>query len=86
MLKQLTYVTLHNVEVDVDKETPADKLITAGFIPGHQRLCWYCGSRLRWNADFSFEEYGHEGEGIVSVWTCDSCDTDYEVAGPRNDT
>jgi len=31
--------------------------------------CSYCNSELIWNNDFSFEDYGYEGEGIVSVLT-----------------
>ena len=35
--------------------------------------CLNCGSELIWQSDFDFEDYGMDGEGIVSVWECPSC-------------
>lgn len=35
--------------------------------------CWFCGKELIWNNDFSFEDYGLEGEGIVMVLSCPNC-------------
>lgn len=35
--------------------------------------CWFCRGELIWNNDFSFEDYGLDGEGIVSVLTCSDC-------------
>ena len=35
--------------------------------------CWYCGSQLIWDNDFSLEDFGGEGEGIVSVHHCSNC-------------
>jgi len=32
--------------------------------------CWHCGSDLIWGNDFDFEDYGYEGEGIISHLTC----------------
>lgn len=32
--------------------------------------CWFCNSKLIWNNDFSFEDYGLENEGVVAVLTC----------------
>ena len=32
--------------------------------------CWFCKSKLIWNNDFSFENYGLENEGLVAVLTC----------------
>lgn len=37
--------------------------------------CWHCGERMVWQSDFSFEDYGLEGEGIVAVLICSSCNT-----------
>lgn len=32
--------------------------------------CFHCGSRgVIWDNDFSFEDFGYEGEGIVHVCT-----------------
>lgn len=40
--------------------------------------CWFCGGKLIWNADFSFEDYGFEGEGIVAVLVCSECGAIWE--------
>lgn len=43
--------------------------------------CWHCNADLIWGADFSFEDYGEEGEGIYSTFTCSNvnCPTTVEV-------
>lgn len=40
--------------------------------------CWFCGSELIWSSDFSYENYGLEDEGIVSVLTCPNCGAIWE--------
>ena len=36
--------------------------------------CFHCGCRsVIWDADFTFEDYGYEGEGIVQELHCDNC-------------
>ena len=44
----------------------------------HQRrdVCWLCGGRLIWGADFDAEDYGYEGDGIVATLHCSSCGAD----------
>ena len=33
--------------------------------------CWFCGSRMNWNSDFDFSDYGIEQcEGIVAILQC----------------
>lgn len=32
--------------------------------------CWFCGSEMILGCDFSFEDYGIEGEGIVASMSC----------------
>ena len=32
--------------------------------------CWHCGTELTWGGDFTFEDYGLDGEGIVSNLSC----------------
>lgn len=43
--------------------------------------CPRCNSEIIWSADFSFEDYGIEGDGIVSHYTCSNsnCHTNIEV-------
>lgn len=41
--------------------------------------CFHCGARaVVWGADFSFDDYGREGEGIVHTLTCDNCGAEIE--------
>ena len=36
--------------------------------------CFHCGSRgVIWDNDFSFEDFGYDGEGIVHVCHCCNC-------------
>ena len=35
--------------------------------------CWHCKSKLIWGGDHTFEDYGMEGEGIVSKLSCPNC-------------
>ena len=39
-------------------------------------VCWLCGGRLIWGADFNPEDYGIEGDGIVATLTCSSCNAE----------
>ena len=41
--------------------------------------CWHCNSKLIWKNDFSFEDYGIEGEGVVADLSCPKCPTDVQV-------
>ena len=36
--------------------------------------CWFCGSEMFWGSDFSYEDYGLEGDGIVATLTCKGCE------------
>lgn len=48
--------------------------------------CWFCNSELIWGADFDFEDYGYEGEGIVATLSCsnEECGAQVECAQPHN--
>ena len=35
--------------------------------------CWFCGCEMIWGSDFMFEDYGIEGDGIVSSLSCPNC-------------
>ena len=41
-------------------------------------ICYNCNSKMSWNSDYSFEDVGIEGEGIVSYFTCSECDSSCE--------
>ena len=41
--------------------------------------CFHCGERaVIWDADFSFEDDGLEGEGIIHVCHCTNCGAEIE--------
>ena len=44
--------------------------------------CWYCGSQMKWESDFNYDEVHNEGEGIVSILTCtnDDCNARAEFS------
>jgi hypothetical protein len=35
--------------------------------------CWHCNAELIWGGDHDFEDWGYEGEGIVSNFSCPDC-------------
>ena len=35
--------------------------------------CWFCKEEMIWSNDFTFDEWGFEGEGLVAVLTCSGC-------------
>jgi len=41
--------------------------------------CWHCNNKLIWGADFTYEDYQLEGEGIVSTLNCSKCNAHVEV-------
>ena len=41
--------------------------------------CFHCGVRaVVWQNDFSFEDYGYDGDGIVHVCHCAHCGAEIE--------
>lgn len=50
--------------------------------------CFHCGHRsVVWQADFDFEDYCLEGQGIVHVLHCANCgaDIEYRIYIPDED-
>jgi hypothetical protein len=53
--------------------------------------CFHCGCKaVVWDSDFSFDDFGYEGEGIVHVCHCSHCGAEiqYKVSipdGEKND-
>ena len=35
--------------------------------------CFHCGGEVRWDADFDFQDYGLEGDGIIHECHCNDC-------------
>lgn len=41
--------------------------------------CIICKGQLIWQNDFDFEDYGVDGEGVVSVFQCSNMDCQTEI-------
>jgi len=41
--------------------------------------CWHCNTELIWGGDFDYEDYGIDGDGIVSNLSCPNCNSYVEV-------
>lgn len=46
--------------------------------------CWFCRSKMIWQSDFSYEDMGYEGDGIVAILSCTNmrCEASAEFAQP----
>ena len=42
--------------------------------------CWFCNGEkpLIWNCDYSYEDFGLDADGIVTVLTCANCNATFE--------
>ena len=47
--------------------------------------CWHCGNDLIWGGDHTYEEYGLDGDGIVSNLSCSKCPAEVLVYLPDED-
>lgn len=45
--------------------------------------CIRCGEELCWQSDFSYEDYGFEDEGLITIYHCLLCDASYEIFLPE---
>lgn len=41
--------------------------------------CTSCSNSCRWSSDFDAGDLGYEHEGVVGLYTCPNCCTDYEI-------
>ena len=49
--------------------------------------CWHCNGEVIWGGDHSYEDYGLDGEGIVSNLHCSKCNSEYLIyLGVEDDT
>lgn len=44
--------------------------------------CCYCGKEIVWDNNFSFEDCGIEGDGIVKMYHCNYCGAQIECKVP----
>lgn len=55
-------------------------------IPRGTFQCFHCGEyTVVWGNDFTFEDYGYEGDGIVHSLSCGNCGADIEYRVPLDD-
>ena len=56
-----------------------DTVPTANVVPAYSCQCFHCGSApVIWQSDFSFEDYGYGGNGIVQCCYCPNCGAEIE--------
>tara|TARA_R110000824_G_scaffold395927_1_gene597046 strand:- start:367 stop:534 length:168 start_codon:yes stop_codon:yes gene_type:complete len=44
--------------------------------------CWHCNHEVIWGGDHDYDDYGMEGEGIVSNLNCSKCEAEYLIYLP----
>ena len=48
--------------------------------------CFHCLSdSVIWDADFDFEDFGYEGQGVVHICHCTNCGAEIEYRVPISD-
>ena len=47
--------------------------------------CWHCNTKLIWGGDHSYEDYGLDGDGIVTNLSCPTCNAYVEVYAGEED-
>lgn len=49
--------------------------------------CFHCGHRsVVWDSDFTFKDFGYEGEGIIHICHCGNCGAQIEYYIPLSDS
>ena len=41
--------------------------------------CWWCKAELIWQSDFMKDEWGIEGEGMVTILKCSGCNAEVRM-------
>tara|TARA_B100001094_G_scaffold85017_1_gene81388 strand:+ start:144 stop:410 length:267 start_codon:yes stop_codon:yes gene_type:complete len=45
--------------------------------------CWFCHTELIWGCDYSYDDYGLEGDGIIATFSCPKCESYVEAYSPE---
>lgn len=54
---------------------------------GFMYQCFHCLTNgIVWQCDYSFEDFGYEGEGIVQICRCTNCGAEIEYRIPLEET
>lgn len=60
-----------------------EQVVEEAIKPRGTYQCFHCLSNsVVWQSDFSFEDYGLEGEGVINVCHCANCGADIEYYIP----
>lgn len=60
-----------------------EQVVEEAIKPRGTYQCFHCLSNsVVWQSDFSFEDYGLEGEGVINVCHCSNCGADIEYYIP----
>jgi len=76
MLNMMTHLTLVRLLSEHLKRSVMSAVRRSCFTEGDDQMyeCFHCGERaVIWDCDFSFEDYGYEGDGIVQECHCTHC-------------
>lgn len=50
--------------------------------------CFHCGARaVIWDCDYTFEDFGYDGDGLVQVLHCENCGAEivYSIPFDKNE-
>lgn len=48
--------------------------------------CFHCCTKsVIWDSDFTFDEFGYEGDGIIHICHCSNCGAEIEYRIPLED-
>lgn len=45
--------------------------------------CWFCQTELIWGCDYSYDDYGLEGDGVIATFSCPKCNSYVEAYSPE---
>ena len=71
-----------DLEVFIDDNAPT---ISAIVYPSGTYQCFHClHQSVIWDNDFTFEDFGYDGDGLVHVCHCANCGAEIEYRVPIN--
>jgi hypothetical protein len=43
-------------------------------------VCWFCGGKLCWDADYDYRDIYWEGDGVVAMLHCKDCGAEVQYS------
>lgn len=62
---------------------------TTAATSANRNACFHCGGEIIWSGDFSFSDYGMDGEGVIHELHCKDCGAEivyYCAEGDEDET